>query len=105
MPCSQCLGGQRNLGGEPGSVSAPYFIFITELSMVIGFIQNVLHNNFLPVLLGGLCGHSREVGADLKGPLFFFYWDAVRRNMFIFSDTRDGDGDKSVLKPHLLERL
>lgn len=63
------LGGKETWGGEPGSVSAPYFIFITELSMVIGFIQNVLHNNFLPVLLGGLCGHSREVGGDLKGPL------------------------------------
>lgn len=48
---------------------APYFIFTTELPMLIGFFQNVLNNIFVPVLVGGLCGHGREVGADLKGPL------------------------------------
>lgn len=44
------------------SVSAPYFIFTTELLVLIGFIQNVLNNIFVPVLVEDVHGHDRGVG-------------------------------------------
>lgn len=102
------------------SISAPYFIFTTELPVLISFIKNVLNNIFVPVLVQGVRGHGRgvgRVGLELILTVFFksnhsvvllfydFYWDAVRWNTFIFWETQDGDGDKSVLKPPLLERL